>query len=508
MRKRSSANVFTMMMGMMLIPFIVLAGLTFFYTHSMIRESFLTTVQRFDDNTSIGCIEIPIREIRRSLNSLTQNGFRTKASVDNYIADKNPLMSSLIKNAMMSSPYFIAIIISSTEDKFKSYPDIPFDSFLASEQSWYPKAVAKDNILFSTTMVTVNDKANQRTNPVLIATKNLLDENAKTIGNITVGINGDESSDILKSKITPFSGEYIVADSSGHVIMSSNKSAVFSRTVEAEWLKRAQNLTGHFIDRQSGDMIFYHTYNNPDWVGFTIIPAHAYDELFTARYKILILICMVCFILYIIGIFLCRSYLINFINLVYMKANGLDAGPQNSSFEMLSDTVSTKHQQLTNAKKIASVDPLTLAGTRRKFSEDITEFMKQGKLFQLAIIDVDNFKKINDSWGHATGDIVLQYVVKAGENILGQKNQIYRYGGEEFVILFPGEKHEYSLKLMELWLEDVGNRTWRESELHVTFSGGLVSWKGEKSAEQLIEAADKLMYTAKESGKNKILSEP
>ncbi|MCP0802987.1 GGDEF domain-containing protein, partial [Salmonella enterica subsp. enterica serovar Kentucky] len=82
---------------------------------------------------------------------------------------------------------------------------------------------------------------------------------------------------------------------------------------------------------------------------------------------------------------------------------------------------------------------------------------------------------------------------------------LYRYGGEEFAVLFSGEQLNNALPLLERWREQIARRTWREEGLHVTFSAGLGEWSLE-SQEQLVMRVDEALYKAKQEGKNRIIT--
>ena len=81
---------------------------------------------------------------------------------------------------------------------------------------------------------------------------------------------------------------------------------------------------------------------------------------------------------------------------------------------------------------------------------------------------------------------------------------VYRYGGEEFAVIFQAERSEASRQLLEAWRSAVEQREWREDNLHVTFSAGLGEWQFEP-LEQFVGRVDAALYQAKQQGKNRIL---
>ena len=131
--------------------------------------------------------------------------------------------------------------------------------------------------------------------------------------------------------------------------------------------------------------------------------------------------------------------------------------------------------------------------------------MNDHQPFALALVDIDNFKSINDTWGHLNGDIVLRNVAREGLQIF-QPLQIslYRYGGEEFAVIFTGEHIANAPAILESWRLNIAQRTWREEGLMVTFSAGLGEWNMEP-LEQLVVSVDEALYKAKQQGKNRIV---
>lgn len=128
--------------------------------------------------------------------------------------------------------------------------------------------------------------------------------------------------------------------------------------------------------------------------------------------------------------------------------------------------------------------------------------------YSIALIDLDHFKKVNDTWGHGEGDKVLKDVSRCLEEVLHDGPLIGRWGGEEFMILFPKtikkEAHFLLQKVGKLISESVmagkGDEAWP-----VTMSGGVTGQgSGQKTFEQLVEAVDRALYRAKENGRNRI----
>ncbi|MCS7183836.1 MAG: GGDEF domain-containing protein [Patescibacteria group bacterium] len=187
----------------------------------------------------------------------------------------------------------------------------------------------------------------------------------------------------------------------------------------------------------------------------------------------------------------------------------------------------TKHNirkllaQIKKLEFLAYYDELTKVYNRRGFFENSEKIFKAvvyrkkelerriGYRIPLSIIflDIDNFKKINDTYGHKIGDKVLERVAKVIKERLRDSDIIGRLGGEEFVIALIGCDLNSAQKIAEdlrQRIEKLTIKTFR-GKLKITASLGVVSYKDEKSLQELIARADQAMYRAKKGGKNRVV---
>lgn len=124
----------------------------------------------------------------------------------------------------------------------------------------------------------------------------------------------------------------------------------------------------------------------------------------------------------------------------------------------------------------------------------------------LAIIDIDNFKKVNDTYGHSKGDEVIIYLSDVLKKHFTDIGYVCRYGGEEFAVIFVNKKGKEAKRLMEAALEEFRNHTFSWKEEPVTFSCGICEYmSGMMTDKELFGIADKVLYRAKNSGKNQCL---
>lgn len=159
--------------------------------------------------------------------------------------------------------------------------------------------------------------------------------------------------------------------------------------------------------------------------------------------------------------------------------------------------------------KAASIDPLTGIANRRAFVEHFSvhwdEAMVRGSELSIALIDVDHFKRINDSAGHAVGDAVLCALADCLQSLLRAGTLLARWGGEEFVVLLPGADSAAAAGLSERLRAAVASIN-REDLPAITISIGIASIGGRQllRQEQLFDEADTALYRAKSSGRNRV----
>lgn len=177
------------------------------------------------------------------------------------------------------------------------------------------------------------------------------------------------------------------------------------------------------------------------------------------------------------------------------------------------------HANLEAANKrlaqIASTDGLTGLFNHRAFQEalkrDLHRAKRSGNPLSLILFDVDHFKKFNDTWGHQAGDAVLQAIGKLLIATVRQGDVPARYGGEEFVIILPDTPLDGAFILADRLRVRISNLKIRmgEATLEVTSSFGIAEVRGRKEHDgaTLVEAADKALYLAKRTGRNRVVRE-
>ncbi|MFA4918937.1 MAG: diguanylate cyclase [Thermodesulfovibrionales bacterium] len=181
----------------------------------------------------------------------------------------------------------------------------------------------------------------------------------------------------------------------------------------------------------------------------------------------------------------------------------------------LQDELRDKNRQLeevlSKVEVLAITDPLTHLYNRRHFENHIeNEFASTARYKSPAtclMIDVDYFKRVNDEYGHRTGDIVLKEISDIIKSCLRKVDTVARWGGEEFVVLLPRTKKEDSYVAAERILNTISEYTFTGVNRQITVSIGIAGIPDPSidTAEKLVDASDVAMYEAKSSGRNRIV---
>lgn len=156
--------------------------------------------------------------------------------------------------------------------------------------------------------------------------------------------------------------------------------------------------------------------------------------------------------------------------------------------------------------KKAFTDPLTNLFSRAKFNDDIERIIVNQDLNKYSIImfDIDHFKYVNDSFGHDVGDIVLQEVAQVSKKTLRESDLIYRWGGEEFLILVKNKNSNHLYNLGEKLRVAIASYQFTKIE-HLTCSYGIAISKDNDTKDTLLKRADEYLYLAKQSGRNCVI---
>lgn len=141
----------------------------------------------------------------------------------------------------------------------------------------------------------------------------------------------------------------------------------------------------------------------------------------------------------------------------------------------------------------------------RRLEEEIARSRRYGRPLSLLFIDLDDFKRFNDTYGHLAGDRVLRKVARVLKESLRENDSAYRYGGEEFVIILPETGAEEGCVAAERVRRRIEDCSFRgEEKVKVTASVGVVEYREGDAIEDFVRRADQAMYRAKAEGKNRV----
>lgn len=163
------------------------------------------------------------------------------------------------------------------------------------------------------------------------------------------------------------------------------------------------------------------------------------------------------------------------------------------------------------AERLATTDGLTGLLNRRTFSAQIQGRLREAQRYSrplsLLLLDIDHFKKVNDTHGHPAGDAVLRGVASVAQKQARETDIVARYGGEEMALILPETDARGAHAIAERLRKAVGAAGYptERGNLHVTVSVGVATWPGSgEAAEALLEAADRALYRAKQAGRNRV----
>jgi len=166
----------------------------------------------------------------------------------------------------------------------------------------------------------------------------------------------------------------------------------------------------------------------------------------------------------------------------------------------------------TRLETISVTDELTMLYNRRYLFQRLDEELSRAKRrkgeFSIIMIDIDHFKKINDTYGHQFGDFVLKNLANIFRSLVRKEDIVARFGGEEFVIICPDESEDGAFILAERIRKEAQTYTFVSTgnSTHLTISLGIASFMeggSNDSVDDLIKKVDEALYTAKKAGRNK-----
>lgn len=434
-----------------------------------------------------------IKPLENTLNELVR-----VLEVQDHGAIESQTTRNIFSHLLHASYGLRTINFASRDGVFYAVPDI---GSIADPQSrpWFNKKNSSSTFVFYTPIY----KDYFDDSHTVSISRPIFDNTGAFYGSIAADLNLVELGYSMRALNQPMTGETMVVDRDGQVLIHSEPNQIGRQTIHPDLVLRMNNSTGVVTDPQTGDRLFYFSYTNPDWFAvYRISQKTIFDSILLQVTPILLIFAILTFVICLMW-YLTKNTIHKMIgDIVTMIRFGSETTPSNIN--------SIRHEIDRNAKELqaektrADKDTLTGLYNRGCFDNTLDQLLDGGDTFSLALIDIDNFKSINDTWGHVTGDAVLRQVAKYGQQFIGDRGTVYRYGGEEIAVLFPHLDAARAWEIMEDWRSAIAAKRWREASMKITFSGGVNDWQGE-DAEALITSVDSLLYKAKHSGKNQVL---
>ncbi|MER2109228.1 MAG: sensor domain-containing diguanylate cyclase [Solibacillus sp.] len=180
-----------------------------------------------------------------------------------------------------------------------------------------------------------------------------------------------------------------------------------------------------------------------------------------------------------------------------------------TKLQLLHEEIEQKQMELmqmnTELLELSNTDKLTGIPNRRFFEQQlqyaIERFFSAGEPFSLCLLDIDFFKQVNDTYGHAVGDLVLKKLAALIKDHIRPRDIFARFGGEEFVLLLPNIEDHEALKYARFINQLIAQAAWPETG-GITISVGVNTFKNHYTADDLLERADRALYASKKNGRN------
>lgn len=170
------------------------------------------------------------------------------------------------------------------------------------------------------------------------------------------------------------------------------------------------------------------------------------------------------------------------------------------------------HRELDRVSAQARHDTLTGALNRQGLDEalrrELSGMQRRDSPLCVALLDIDNFKRINDERGHAAGDAALTHLATVARECMRPQDSLARYGGEEFVLLLPDTPLDKGVEAMTRLQRELTRRFFLDGneKILITFSAGVAQFEPDEAGLEAIQRADRAMYLAKRAGKNRVMA--
>ena len=348
------------------------------------------------------------------------------------------------------------------------------------------------------------------------------DDKGTFSGVIKIVLNIEDTFEYLRQHVV--SGRYkdvnvILTSRNGKSIFSSGGGQFFKDFSKDEFFTTAKGETGFFMlpDSKSGSGVKLFAYSRSKGFGWILFSEYKSDELFAPlnrlNKRLYILAVSMAFLSLLISYVIAKtisSPIVKLKNLAHDIGEGkLETTIDINTGDEIGELATVLSSMTDELKRRATIDHLTQAYNRSKLDEilpmEIERARRFNRFLSVSILDVDDFKKINDVYGHGVGDDVLRVIADVVKANLRMTSYLFRLGGEEFLIVVPEVDLKGSSIMAERIREAIEGYRF-ESVGTVTVSIGLAGLNDDDTIDSLIKRADIALYKAKANGKNRVAS--
>ncbi|MFG0832651.1 diguanylate cyclase [Aeromonas bivalvium] len=402
------------------------------------------------------------------------------------------------------APDLVAIYLGTERRQVLAYPIKELDpAFDPRTRPWYQLAFSQPGSLVWTEPYYDYTSGNL----LISMAKMLIDQEGKPLGVFAVDARLQPLSALLNRPGED--GYQSIVNGAGRQLAHPDPEQLFKVMAHPGWLKRARDDKGLFLDEGKGQFVAYSHLPEQGWLLLSVKPAASLIETVSrASFNVQLMVGLAC-VLYLVLALVWTRYFRRVLNEVALMIRHSRQDPMAArvggirELKQVYAELAAASQDLHEVRQLANQDKLTGLYNRRFFDDRLTGLLEAGEPFFLAMFDLDDFKAVNDTFGHHSGDMVLKRVATLAREQLGERGWVCRYGGEELVALLTGDDQAMIFALLDEFRERVAALVWRESGLRVTLSGGLVASTQARDAMGLIMAADAEVYRAKRAGKNR-----
>lgn len=472
-----------------------------------IHKSYSDIASNFIHSVAILYIDHFINLLESKI-TLTSREFGQNHIFNRYFYDEGKTTLAHMMTVMSNSPELNAIILADTQGDYIRVPEKASYSKKTPEEiinrPWFiEEANSPHRIKFTEPYQDVVTGVSTVT-----VSAPIINTQGRFNGVLAFDINLSQMNKSMERLLPPIAGNLVLLSDSGQVIADDMAEVEPEKDEYRSIMSALKKSSGVWYDDERKLWFFTHRFDGPRWmlvysVDDRVLKALTWNESQKVIYGFAISLLILLFF----GFYLKSNWdkaLIKIIGHIKTGAPNAWGNLENILSEEINNT--RKRQDALRAESMH--DPLTGASNRRAFDKAIIEKMNTDKPFSLALIDIDNFKTINDTFGHVVGDVVLKGLVSECRSILDLVGcEIYRYGGEEFAVIFSNMPVEHAWTLLEKCRLSIRSREWRENIESITFSAGLGSLKEGEQGAAFIERIDRLLYQAKQTGKDKIVVE-